>query len=328
MTREPTLLEGEVAEAGRLDVAVAEAFADLSRSQGARLIDARRVQVDGEVVTKRSTAVEPGARLRVEVPPARPAEAVPQALPLDLVYEDDDLAVISKQPGRVVHPAPGHPDGTTVNALLHHLDDLSGIGGVTRPGLVHRLDRGTSGLMVVAKHDVAHRHLQAQFADHSAGRRYLALCAGQPEADAGTIRSRLARHPKDRFRYASTDDDRGKEAITHWRVVVRKGRVSVIECRLETGRTHQVRVHLAEQWLPLAGDPTYKRKGRPLPARLRRWVQAHPDRPLLHAWRLELTHPGTGERRVFVAAPPDDYQAALRSVGLEETVADWIVENS
>jgi 23S rRNA pseudouridine1911/1915/1917 synthase len=221
--------------------------------------------------------------------------------------------VIDKPPGLVVHPAAGHADGTLVNALLFHLDGLSGIGGVERPGIVHRLDRGTSGLMVVAKNDAAHQHLAAQFAEHSAGRRYLALCMGVPTDASGTVRSFLGRHPTDRLRFASTTEDRGKIAITHWRRVAVAGTISLIECRLETGRTHQVRVHLTEQGWPLVGDPTYQRRSAKLPATLR---FVDPERPLLHAWRLDLTHPRTGAAMAFERPPPADFVAALEAVGI------------
>ena len=311
-----TRLKAPAAEAGRVDAVVAATFPELSRSRAAALVREGAVWVDGEPVGKPSVKVEAGVTLVVEVPEPAPAEAVPQALPIAVVYEDAAIVVVNKDPGMVVHPAPGHPDGTLVNALLHHIDDLSGIGGVQRPGIVHRLDRGTSGLLVVAKTDAAHVALSAQFAAHTAGRRYLALCLGTPKEAGDTIRSFLARHPKDRLRWASTDGSYGKEAITHWEVLARAGTVTLIGCRLQTGRTHQVRVHLCEAGWPLVGDPVYERRGRRAPASLRDWLAVHPDRPLLHAWRLTLTHPGTGEVRTFEAAPPPDYQEALRAVGI------------
>jgi 23S rRNA pseudouridine1911/1915/1917 synthase len=311
-----TRLKGAAVEAGRIDAVVAATFPDLSRSRAAALVRDGAVRVDGEVVRKVSGRVASGAALVVEVPDPAPAEAIAQALPIAVLYEDADLLVVDKDAGMVVHPAPGHPDGTLVNALLHHVDDLSGIGGVQRPGIVHRLDRGTSGLLVVAKTDAAHASLSAQFAEHSAGRRYLALCLGAPAQASGTIRSFLARHPKDRLRWASTDGTWGKQAVTHWEVLARAGTVTLFGCRLETGRTHQVRVHLCEAGWPLAGDPVYKRRGRRAPAALRDWLAAHPDRPLLHAWRLSFRHPRTGEALTFEAPPPPDFQEALQAVGI------------
>lgn len=215
--------------------------------------------------------------------------------------------MIDKAPGMVVHPGAGHPRGTLVNALLHHLDDLSGIGGAIRPGIVHRLDKGTSGLLVVAKTDQAHQCLAAQFADHSAGRTYLALCAGQPALDQGTLRSQLGRHPKHRVRFASVEH--GKEAITHWAVEERLGTISAIRAVLDTGRTHQIRVHLSEAGWPLLGDPLYGRAR--APASIRGLLPE--DRPMLHARELRLRHPD-GRDLVFHAPLPPDMQAVLEAL--------------
>jgi 23S rRNA pseudouridine1911/1915/1917 synthase len=303
--------EGRAAEAVRLDIAIARIAPDLSRSRAAALIKQGAVSVDGVTLHRPSAVVPAGAALVVDVPEPAPAAAQPQDLPIRIVFEDADLLVIDKDAGMVVHPAPGHPDGTLVNALLHHVDDLSGVGGVERPGIVHRLDRGTSGLLVVAKNDLAHRNLQAQFASHTAGRRYLALVAGVPAEDSGTIRSLLGRHATDRMRFAS--GARGREAITHWTVRARAGSVALIECKLETGRTHQVRIHLSEQRWPIIGDPLYG--GSPkLPVALRAIID--PKRPLLHAWQLAFVHPD-GRPLRFVAPLPDDFLAALAAVELE-----------
>lgn len=287
----------------------------LSRSQAARLVREGRVTVNGNVQSRPATRIHAGETVIVTVPPPVPSEVVAQALPLCVVHEDEDLAVIDKAAGMVVHPGPGHPDGTLVNALLHHLSGLSGIGGEERPGIVHRLDRGTSGLLVVAKHDVAHRHLAEQFGDHSAGRTYLALCHGAPTDASGRIESTLARHPTDRVRMASTSGP-GRVAVTHWRLAARAGTVSLIECTLETGRTHQVRVHLCEQGWPLLGDTVYARRGTRLPATLRGVVDESGARPLLHAWRLQFVHPTTGERRQYEVPPPADFTAALSALGV------------
>ena len=303
-----------VARSGRLDASVADGVQELSRARAAKLIKSGTVLVDGHVQTRPAAKVHRGAVVEVEVPPPAPAEALPQELPLSIVYEDEDLVVVDKAAGMVVHPSHGHADGTLVNALLHHVGDLSGIGGVQRPGIVHRLDKGTSGLLVVAKNDAAHQGLSAQFASHAAGRRYLALVIGKPVGVAGTIRSELARHPGDRTRFASTESG-GKSAVTHWKVVVLADKVALLECRLETGRTHQIRVHMSEEGLPLVGDPTYKRRGIRLPTALRGVVSN--DRQLLHARRLEFAHPRTGEACSFQAPLPDDFRAALDAVGVD-----------
>jgi len=309
-------LQGVAAFEGRLDTVLADAFPDLSRARAAALVKEGRVAVGDRTTLKPASRTAAGVLLTVELPDPAPASSLPQALPLTIVYQDEALVVVDKGAGMVVHPSAGHPDGTLVNALLHHVRDLSGIGGVERPGIVHRLDRGTSGLLVVAKTDAAHASLSAQFAAKTTGRRYLALCLGSPAEEAGTVRSFLGRHPRDRLRWASTDGSWGREAITHWRVVARAGTVSLLECRLETGRTHQVRVHLTEAGWPLVGDPVYKRRGRRAPASLRDFLAAHPERPLLHAWRLAFDHPDTGARMAFAADPPEDFLEALACVGL------------
>lgn len=293
---------------GRLDTVVSHLWNHVSRSSAARVIRGGGVTVEGQIVTKPSSPVTAGARIAFEAPPPTPVAAAPQDLPIDIVYQDADLAVIDKAPGMVVHPGAGHPDGTLVNALLHHLDDLSGIGGALRPGIVHRLDKGTSGLLVVAKNDRAHQHLAAQFADHSAGRTYLALCAGRPTEERGTIESTLGRHPRHRVRFASVEG--GKQAITHWSIEQRLDAITVIRCELATGRTHQIRVHLTEAGWPLLGDPLYG-KAR-VPASIRSLVA--PDRPLLHARALHLTHPD-GRQLEFHAPLPHDMAAVLLALG-------------
>lgn len=283
------------------------AFPEHSRSRISALIKAGHARVDGVVRTRPAMKIPLGAELELEVPEVAGVGLVPQDLPLNIVYQDADVVVLDKAPGRVVHPGAGHPDGTLVNALMFHVADLSGIGGELRPGIVHRLDKGTSGLMVVAKNDSAHRHLAAQFAAHTAGREYLALCAGRPPGRSGRIESWLARHPKDRVRFASTEmEDRGKRAVTLWSVEAELGSITLIRARLETGRTHQVRVHLTELGCPLLGDPLYG-KARP-PASIRTLVS--PDRALLHAQQLHFEHPD-GRQLRFVAAPPPDFQAVL-----------------
>ena len=306
MTRER--FEVEVAGV-RLDKHLVRWLPDLSRARLQELIASGHVTVDGQPA-RRSTKPRPGQIVEVAVPRPAPARPEPEALPIDIVYQDADIAVVNKAAGMVVHPAPGHASGTLVNALLHALDDLSGIGGQLRPGIVHRLDKGTSGLMVVAKHDLAHRHLQAQFAAHTAGRTYEALVLGGPDLDTGTIRSELGRHPTQRLRFASVAE--GKHAVTHWRVEQRLERCTLVRCVLETGRTHQIRVHLTEQGWPILGDPLYGRGRTPPPSV--RDALGDVDHQLLHARRLELEHPTTGERVSWEAARPADFEAVLAAL--------------
>jgi 23S rRNA pseudouridine1911/1915/1917 synthase len=305
---------GVAARSARLDLVLVELWPELSRSQAARLIRDGQVHVAGAVVDRPAHAVSGGDEVSVELPPPTPAEAAPEDLPIQIVHEDDDLVIVNKAAGMVVHPGAGHQEGTLVNALLHHVSGLSGVGGVERPGIVHRLDKGTSGLMVVAKHDLAHRHLAEQFAAHTARRRYLAVCLDAPDASAGTVRSFLARHPQDRVRWASTTEDRGKHAVTHWWVRSRARGLALFECELETGRTHQIRVHLSEQGWPLLGDPVYQRRRLTTPS----WLgeQVDEQRPMLHAWRLVLRHPRTERALRFVAEPPADFCAVLDLAGL------------
>ena len=306
----------EVAQRGRLDAALSASVPDLSRARIAALIKDGSATVDGEVCTRPAQKVAPGSIVVLAVPPPAPSEAVAQDLPLDIVYQDADVVVVDKAAGMVVHPGAGHPDGTLVNALLHHVGDLSGIGGVERPGIVHRLDRGTSGLLVVAKHDQAHRALSSQFADHSAQRTYLALVHGAVPVARGTIESQLARHPTQRTRFASTDSG-GKRAVTHWWRLAQRGTVSVVRCQLETGRTHQIRVHLCEAGWPLLGDGLYRRRHTRVPASLSELVDPAGSRPLLHAARLRFRHPGSGDELCFDAPLPDDFRAALRALELD-----------
>jgi len=243
--------------------------------------------------------------VEVELPELRPSILEAQDLGLDLLYEDEHLVVLNKRAGMVVHPSKGHPDGTVVNGLLYAIEGLSGIGGEQRPGIVHRLDKGTSGVMVAAKSDLAHQHLKDQFAEHSVERRYRVLVLGGPDLDAGRIENELGRGTRDRFRYTGVAEGRGRRAVTHWRVLRRFERVSELECRLQTGRTHQVRVHLSESGWPILGDPLYRDRQNPPP-----WIAAlltDVDHQLLHAAVLGFEHPVTGEGLRFEAEPPLDY---------------------
>jgi 23S rRNA pseudouridine1911/1915/1917 synthase len=293
---------------GRADVLVA-ALAGVSRTRAAALIRSRAALADGREIARPSQLVPAGAALAVQLPEPAPTSVIAEDLPIAIVWEDADVAVIDKAAGMVVHPGAGHPRGTLVNALLHHIRDLSGIGGVLRPGIVHRLDRGTSGLLVVAKNDAAHQVLAAQFADKSAGREYLAITRG-PREDRGAVDAPIGRHPADRVRFAVVPG--GRLAVTHWEVAARSGPWALVVCRLETGRTHQVRVHLAHIGAPLLGDPLYGR-GVARPAAL---PDLALDRPLLHARTLRFRHPRTGEPVVFHADPPADFAGAVAALKL------------
>ncbi len=307
----------EAPKFGRLDAVLTAAIPeDLSRARVTALIKSGVATVDGTVVKRPSVKVRAGQILAITIPAPAQDHAQPQDIPLDIVYQDADVVVVNKPAGMVVHPAPGHPDGTLVNALLHHITDLSGVGGVQRPGIVHRLDKGTSGLLVVAKNDQAHRALQAQFADRTAGRTYLALVRGAPVLPSGTIQSIIARHPTQRHKYASTTRD-GKPAITHWKVVARAGRLTLVKCKLETGRTHQIRVHLTEKGWPLVGDPLYRRRGAGLPATARELVDPAANRPFLHAWKLQFVHPSTEQPMSFAAPLPSDFTALLDALEIQ-----------
>jgi 23S rRNA pseudouridine1911/1915/1917 synthase len=285
----------------RLDRALAE-LAGVPRAQARRWIDEGRVRLAGRPA-RASRAVAEGDAIEAEPPEPVAAEARPEAIPLAVLYEDADVIVVDKPPGLVVHPAPGHASGTLVNALLHHCRDLSGIGGVLRPGIVHRLDRGTSGVMVAAKSDAAHAALARQFHDHTIERVYRALVVGLPGADAGRVDRPIGRHPRDRKKM-SVRTRSGRPAHTAWRVVRRFPRagLSWLEVRPETGRTHQIRVHLASAGLPLVGDPTYGRSRRRAPKL---------GRPALHAAVLGFDHPTSGERLRFEAPTAPDLAALL-----------------
>ena len=293
----------------RLDRALAAALPAHSREQHKRWIAAGNVVVDDQPIRDPARKVAGHEAISVAVPEASPAHNVAQDLPVPIVHEDEHLLVIDKPAGMVVHPAAGNLDGTLVNALLHHCAGrLSGIGGVARPGIVHRIDKDTSGLLVVAKTDTAHVGLAAQFKSHTIGRRYLAIAAGQPRTGEGTVDAPLARSPHDRKKMAIVEDARGKRAVTHWRVLERLREAVLIECRLETGRTHQVRVHMAAIGHPLLGDPVY---GRPRPEH--RSALANPPfrRQALHAAGLSFVHPVSKQDCSFESPLPSDMQALL-----------------
>lgn len=298
----------------RLDRVLSELLPDLSRSAAARHIDEGRVSLDGTVVTKRSANVAAGQRLQIVLPPPAAVEVASEDLPLDILYQDEDIAVINKAPGVVVHPAAGHAAGTLVNALLHHLKDLSGVGGEVRPGIVHRLDKDTSGVMIVAKHDRAHRALTAAWNSDAVEKEYLAIVYGTPKRDDGRIEAPIGRHPTDRKKMAVVSD--GRYALTLYRVIERYGFASLVRCRLKTGRTHQIRVHLKHLGFPLVGDRVYSGpQWRGIADKRVQKTLAAFDRQALHAAKLSFAHPRTGERMIFEAPLPSDLQnllAALR----------------
>lgn len=299
--------------AGRLDHYLADHIPELTRSQIRRLVDEGNVLLDG-ARPKAGTRLKGGERIHVRVPPPAPAEPQAEEIPLRVLYEDRHLIVLDKPAGLVVHPAAGHSAGTLVNALLHHCEDLSGVGGELRPGIVHRLDKQTSGVMVASKNDIAHEGLARQFKAHSINRRYMALVHGQVPGARGTIERPIGRHPQDRKKM-STRARQGRRAVTHWQVLRRyeSDRLSLVELTLETGRTHQIRVHFAEMNLPLVEDPVYGSPGRGSALRdleLRRRVQLL-GRQALHARLLGFEHPVTKEYLEFEAPLPQDMQTII-----------------
>jgi 23S rRNA pseudouridine1911/1915/1917 synthase len=298
----------------RLDRALAAAVPTLSRERLKALIRSGAVEAAGKQVRDPATKVQGAEELRVAVPEPTPAHNVPQDIPLTIVFEDEHLLVVDKPAGLVVHPAAGNLDGTLVNALLHHCaGKLSGIGGVARPGIVHRIDKDTSGLLVVAKTDVAHEGLAKQFAAHSINRRYLAIVNGVPRPTEGKVDAPLARSAANRKKIAIVEGSRGKRAVTHWRRLEVLKDAALVECRLETGRTHQVRVHMASMGHPLLGDPVYGRSGKNH-GKLLKELGFH--RQALHAAELGLTHPVTKHRLSFTSPMPPDMQELFNALGV------------
>jgi 23S rRNA pseudouridine1911/1915/1917 synthase len=308
------VIEGVLEDGQRLDKALAEA-SGLSRERVKALIAEGRVSLEGKSIAQPSVKAPDGARFRIEVPAAAPAAAAAQDIPLDIVFEDEHLVVVDKPAGMVVHPAAGNPDGTLVNALLHHCRGrLSGIGGVARPGIVHRIDKDTSGLLVVAKSDAAHEGLARQFAAHDLERAYLAVCNGHPRPSAGTIAGRIGRSDANRKKMAVLADtsSRGKRAVTHYNVLRELDGCSLVECRLETGRTHQVRVHLSSIGHALLGDPLYGRPNAQMREVLKR---LNFNRQALHAAVLGFLHPITGDRLRFTSDLPRDMEELIDETG-------------
>ena len=287
----------------RVDQFLARTVPDLTRSAVQRLLEEGAVTLGGEPV-KKNRKTEAGEVYVVDLPDPEPIEALPQNIPLDVVYEDEDVIVVNKPVGMVVHHAAGHPDGTLVNALLYHCgNSLSGINGKLRPGIVHRIDRDTSGLIIAAKNDAAHLALATQLEDHSLYREYHAIAVGGFREDAGAVDAPLARHPVDRKKMA-VDRVNGKNAVTHWRVLERYSGYTYLQCRLETGRTHQIRVHLASLGHPLLGDTVYGAK-KPVPGLAGQ---------CLHARKLTFTHPRSGEEMTVECPLPDWFEAVRQKL--------------
>lgn len=283
----------------RLDAYLAEEYPQFSRSFLKSLIEQEHITLNGER-TKAGTKVKEGDEIVLRLPEVEGTSVAPQDIPLEIVYQDSDIAVINKPQGMVTHPAPGNYDGTLVNAILYHIGDLSGINGELRPGIVHRLDKDTSGLLVIAKNDAAHKALSEQIADKKARRIYWALVYGNIKANDGVVDTLIGRDPRNRKKMAVLKAG-GREAVTRYRILERYGEYTLVECELETGRTHQIRVHMKHIGHPVAGDPVYSRQK---------------DRfglsgQLLHARKLELTHPQTGERMIFEAPLPEYFTAVL-----------------
>lgn len=294
------MMEWIADEAGRLDVLCAQT-ANASRSQAAKWIESGLCTVDGKVQAKTSFKVAKGAKLTLEMPEAVESTVEKEDIPLDILYEDEDVAVVVKPCGMVVHPAAGNESGTLVNALLFAMDDLSGIGGVKRPGIVHRLDKDTSGLLMVAKNDMAHVSLSDQLRERTMEKHYLAVVDGVMKEQSGLVDKPIARSKKDRKKMAI--DPEGRDALTEWTLIENLKNAALLDVHIMTGRTHQIRVHMQSLHHPVAGDPIYGAKNGVKVPRL-----------MLHAHTLAFDHPRTGERLFFQAEPPKEFEDALRKL--------------
>ena len=282
----------------RLDAFLSRALPEISRSAAQKLIAEGNVLLDGKPA-KKNDRLEPGQTVSVTIPEPKPVDVTPTEMQLDIVYEDEDVAVINKPKGLVVHPAAGHQDDTLVNGLLYAMgDSLSGINGELRPGIVHRIDKDTSGLLAIAKNDLAHAVLASQLKDHTMARTYEAIVCGVMKEDCGTVDAPIGRHPTDRKKMCVTQRG-GRNAVTHWEVVRRYKGYTHIRCKLETGRTHQIRIHMKYLGYPLIGDYLYNPD------------MEHIQRQALHAWKLSFYHPITGEKMQFTAPLPEDMAAVL-----------------
>ncbi len=289
---------------GRFDSWLAAHVEDLSRTRIQALLDAGAVTADGRPLSAKSKPPA-GSVIEIVLPDPEPAEPEPEDIPLNILYEDTSVIAINKPAGLVVHPAPGHSDGTLVNALLFHCRDLAGVGGVARPGIVHRLDMDTTGVLVVAKTEKALNDLAAQFQSHTTSKRYLALVHGRPARRSGTIRGAIGRHPRDRKKMCFDPPAGGKDAVTHWSVLRQFDALALLDVRIETGRTHQIRVHLAHEGMPIVGDPLYGS------AQLDRRIPNCPRRQMLHAAEFTFRHPVTGQTITLSAELPADFKELL-----------------
>lgn len=300
--------------AERLDQFISGMVEELSRSSVNRLIDSGEILVDG-ATAKSSLKLKGGEIITVHLPDPESCSAGPEDIPLNILYEDSDVIVVNKPAGMVVHPGAGNSTGTLVNALLGHCSDLSGIGGLLRPGIVHRIDKDTSGVLVAAKNDHAHQSLSIQFSEHSIKRIYWALVFGSPKTDTGHIESAIGRHPVDRKKMSSRAKQ-GKQAVTHWKVLARYDGVTLLRLRLETGRTHQIRVHLSEAGYPLVGDQLYCTEGRLNSIRNTRIRAALKNltRQALHAKTLGFIHPASNSYMEFDTELPDDLQHIIQKI--------------
>ena len=296
-------LDRSAAPGLRIDRYLANQMSDLSRSRIQKLIELGHVQINGEVCTSKKVEIEEGDRIQIDLPEIQPLELKPEAIPLDVLYEDDSLIIVNKSAGMVVHPSAGHESGTLVNALLAHCETLPGINGIQRPGIVHRLDKDTTGAIVVAKTEQAFHHLQEQFRTKTARRDYYAIVYGAPKQESGTVDQPIGRHPVDRQKQAIVPESKGgRRAITHWQIKERLGNYTLLQFELETGRTHQIRVHSVFMGHPVVGDPVYG-SGRSLGVNL--------PGQALHAWRLRLIHPLTNEWIEAIAPIPAYFTTLL-----------------
>ncbi len=291
----------DLSKSERIDRFLADSLVDISRSRIQVLIDEGYVTVNDVICNNKKDLIKAGDRIQLITPAATPLDLIAQEIPLDILYEDEHLIVINKPAGLVVHPAAGHSDGTLVNALLAHCTELSGINGTQRPGIVHRLDKDTSGAMVVAKNDRAHQDLQAQIQAKTARREYLGVVRGVPKSESGVVDAAIARHKSDRKKMAVIED--GRKAITHWQISERLGNYTLVKFDLQTGRTHQIRVHAAYMGWAIAGDPIY---GYP-----NKEVSQYLSGQALHAWRLTFTHPVSGELIENTAPLPEGFEKLL-----------------
>ncbi|MEB3216628.1 MAG: RluA family pseudouridine synthase [Nostocales cyanobacterium 94392] len=290
--------------ASRLDSYLSQKKTDLSRSRIQQLIEQGNVQLNGEVCHSKKVAIKAGDLIILTIPQPEPLELRSQNIPLDILYEDDHILILNKPAGLVVHPAPGHPDGTLVNALLAHCPNLPGIGGVQRPGIVHRLDKDTTGAIAIAKTEIAHHSLQAQLKAKTARREYLGVVYGVTKQESGTINLPIGRHPKERKKMAVVPVEKGgREAVTHWQIKERLGNYTLMHFQLETGRTHQIRVHSAQIGHPIVGDSVYSSA---------RSVGVNLPGQALHAWKLQLQHPISNDLVEVVAPLPQVFSTLLQ----------------